>query len=69
MRTHATRRLLLGRTRALLLIALRACVRVRAARSEVLVGVPKEHQDEAAAEDPKWLVNGRYGVMQYAHPR
>ena len=45
------------------IMALRTC------KSEVLVGVPKERQDEAAAEDPKWLVNGRYGVMQYAHPR
>jgi hypothetical protein len=44
-------------------LALRTC------KSEVLVGVPAERQQQAAAQDPKWLVNGRYGVMQYAHVR
>ena len=44
-------------------LALRTC------KSEVLVGVPQERVAAAAAEDPKWCVNGRYGVMQHARPQ
>jgi uncharacterized protein with ATP-grasp and redox domains len=42
------------------LLALRTC------KSEVIVGLEPGQPDAAAEEDPDWLVNGQWGVIQFA---
>ncbi len=41
------------------LVALRTC------KSEVGVGLPPGRAEQAAAQDPDWLVNGQWGMIQF----
>mmetsp|Transcript_14082 Transcript_14082/g.44810 ORF Transcript_14082/g.44810 Transcript_14082/m.44810 type:complete len:248 (+) Transcript_14082:858-1601(+) len=42
-----------------------AVVPLRTLKAELGCGMPKAETDRAAEEDDSWLVNGRYGVVQY----
>jgi hypothetical protein len=41
-------------------------VALRTAKSEVMAGLPPGAAEQAAAQDPDWLVDGRWGMVQLA---
>ena len=43
-------------------------VALRTFKSELAAGLPPGLPEELSREDPRWLVNGRRGVIQFAHP-
>eukprot|EP00898_Chlorokybus_atmophyticus_P005673 jgi/Chlat1/6106/Chrsp40S09029 len=38
---------------------------LRTLKAELACGIPPEQEERAKAADPKWLVSGRFGVVQY----
>jgi hypothetical protein len=42
---------------------------LRTLKAELGCGMPREVTDAIAARDPKWLVSGRYGVVQFVNTR
>jgi len=41
---------------------------LRTLKAELAAGLEPQHAAMAAAVDPAWLTNGRWGVIQFAEP-
>ena len=46
-----------------------ALATLRTTKSELIVDCPRETFERLSREDPKWLVEGRYGIIRYCDPR
>jgi hypothetical protein len=46
-----------------------ALVTLRTTKSELIVDLPREKVERLERDDPKWLVEGRYGIIRYCDPR
>ena len=46
-----------------------ALVTLRTTKSELIVDLPRETVERLDRDDPKWLVEGRYGIIRYCDPR
>jgi hypothetical protein len=46
-----------------------ALATLRTTKSELVVDLPRETVKRLKTEDPKWLVEGRYGIIRYCDPR
>jgi len=46
-----------------------ALVTLRTTKSELIVDMPREKVERLERDDPKWLVEGRYGIIRYCDPR
>jgi hypothetical protein len=42
---------------------------LRTTKSEIVVDVRREHAERLYAEDPNWLIVGRYGIIRYCDPQ
>jgi Damage-control phosphatase ARMT1-like domain len=42
---------------------------LRTLKAELGCGMPRSKTDRISSKDPKWLVSGRYGVVQFLNPR
>jgi hypothetical protein len=45
-----------------------ALVTLRTTKSELIVDCPRETFERLCRDDPKWLVEGRYGIIRYCDP-
>eukprot|EP00834_Sanchytrium_tribonematis_P004218 NODE_195_length_13287_cov_0.482484.p4 type:complete len:394 gc:universal NODE_195_length_13287_cov_0.482484:5490-6671(+) len=43
------------------------CLAIRTCKSDAIVGVSENKKTELDQDDPKWRVNGKYGIIQYFH--
>jgi uncharacterized protein with ATP-grasp and redox domains len=46
-----------------------ALVTLRTTKSELITDLPRERFESLNREDPKWLVEGHYGIIRYCDPR
>jgi hypothetical protein len=46
-----------------------ALVTLRTTKSELITDLSRETFDRLSREDPKWLIEGRYGIIRYCDPR
>jgi hypothetical protein len=46
-----------------------ALVTLRTTKSELITDLPRETVERLNRDDPKWLVEGRYGIIRYCDPR
>jgi hypothetical protein len=46
-----------------------ALATLRTTKSELITDIPRETVERLDREDPKWLVEGRYGIIRYCDPR
>eukprot|EP01102_Stenamoeba_stenopodia_P018350 TRINITY_DN6711_c0_g1_i4.p1 TRINITY_DN6711_c0_g1~~TRINITY_DN6711_c0_g1_i4.p1 ORF type:complete len:437 (-),score=98.63 TRINITY_DN6711_c0_g1_i4:26-1336(-) len=45
-----------------------AVLALRTCKADIAVGIPQEDVDRVSSEDPQWLVNGQWGLIQFAIP-
>ena len=46
-----------------------ALVTLRTTKSELITDMPRETVERLDRDDPRWLVEGRYGIIRYCDPR